>query len=156
MKAKIVLDESRYGRGLRGAWRWGFYEKNWRKSKKKKCDNDENEGSLVTVTDSTEPILYAVTKKQYKSWSKREIIVSKRSRLRLLRDQVNRIIHFLYEDNHCWFKKVKGYLYLRVFGYYIIISKYGLRIVKPKKNIKLFRLLYEYYIHCRYFRVSIK
>ena len=90
MKAKIILDESRYGRGLRNAWRWSFHEKDWRK--KKSDDIDEDEGSLITVTDEEEPILYAVTKKQYKSWSKREIFADKRPRLELWREQVKRWI----------------------------------------------------------------
>jgi hypothetical protein len=152
MKPKVILDESKYGSGLRGAWRWSFHEKNWRKSKK---DTEKDESSLITVTEDKEPILIAVTKKQYKLFSKKEIFAVKRPKLDLWRDQISRIIYFLKKYRHFWIIRLKSHVYIYLFGYYIIVSKYGLRIIKPKKNVGLFRSLYEYYIHHRYRNIGI-
>jgi len=116
---------------------------------------DEDDTSLITVTDNTEPVLVAVTRKQYKSWSKREIIAVKRSKIGLWKDQISRIICFLKRYRHFWIIRLKTYLYVYLFGYYIIVSKYGLRIIEPRKDIGLFRCLHEYYIHHRYRNVGI-
>ncbi|MHA2280089.1 MAG: hypothetical protein ACXAC5_04335 [Promethearchaeota archaeon] len=109
---------------------------------------DEDESSLITVTDNEEPILYAVTKKQYKSWSKREIFAVRRPRLELWREQIKRAAKR-------WVGKVKRYigrhlillgrryLYVFYFNHCMIISKYGMRIIKPRRNVWLLRSLYE-------------
>jgi len=157
MKPKIVLDESKFGVGLPGVWRWSFHEKNWRKERAAKPndrDLDEDDSSLVTVTNNKEPILIAVTKKQYKSWSKRDIHATKRPRLKLwprlfvraISDWAGSIRNYI--SSHFMLLS-KRYLYIIYLNHCVIVSKYGLRIIKPKRNIGLFGSLYEYYINYR-------
>lgn len=141
-KAKVVLDESKYGSGLKGEWRWSFVSNSFSKSK---ANNDEDEGSLITVTDNREPVLVAVTKKQYKSWSKQDIFVVKRPFLNLLLARFKRLKNFLLNYKHFSFVKLNKYIYCRFLCYWIIISIYGIRMIKPKSQSGLVKSLYEYY-----------
>ena len=70
VKAKIILDESKYANGLNDEWRWYF------------CFSDASL-DFITVTDSKDPVLIAVTKNQFKAWDNQLIIAIKRSLLSL-------------------------------------------------------------------------
>lgn len=140
MKSKVILDESKFGDRLYGPWRWSFHEKIRHKEKKavsNETDLDDGNSSLITVTDNKEPILIAVTKSQYKSWSKQDIIVRKRPELELWRELLKKVINKRinsiksYINSHFIFLS-RRYLYIFCFNHCIILSKYGLRIVKPK------------------------
>lgn len=65
---KIVLDKSKYGKGLgilwKMGWGWVFWEE--------KADK-EDKSPLLTVCGSLFPKLVAVTDKQYKEWKKKKI-----------------------------------------------------------------------------------
>ena len=128
---------------MKGEWRWSFTSPH--RGKSKRSSNEEDEGSLITVTDSRDPVLVAVTKKQYKSWSKQEVTVVKRPALQLLKAQSIRVRNFLANYKHFWMSNVGGYLYIRVFCYCIIISLYGIRLIKPRRQAGLSRSLHEYY-----------
>jgi hypothetical protein len=91
--AKIVLDESQYGKGLHGAWRWSFFA-----TKNRSKDKDEDDGgSFITVTSNKEPILTAVTKSQYKSWNKQGMIAIKRPIRSLWPDIIKRYIKKIFK-----------------------------------------------------------
>lgn len=76
--AKVIFDESAYGKIMKDEWRWSF------------CLAKDM--SHITVTDSKEPILVAVTKSQYKGWSNQKILAKKRSFLQLWWAKLRRLL----------------------------------------------------------------
>ena len=79
IKAKVILDETKYSLGLHKTWRWSFYA-------------TEKEGSFITVGANKEPILTAVDKDQFKAWTNQDIIAIKRSMISFLFSAIKRFV----------------------------------------------------------------
>ena len=135
--AEVVLDESKYGYGLLGEWKWAFFGER------------DDEGSLITVTESNEPVLTAVTTKQYKAWSKQKIVAIKRPWYVILDNQIKKVVKFL-GRNHCSISRIKSYIYVRFFNHYLIISRYGIRLVTPSDGGFVKAMQTYYLVSMRY------
>lgn len=148
IKAQIILDESKYGKGLFGVWRWAFESPHYQK---KSIDADKEDGSLITVTDNEKPILIAVTKKQFKSWNKQKIFAVRRPLLEYYMIRINNIYKNIKSilKRHIIKSSTGYYGYFYYFNFTLIISKYGLKIITSRYNQSIWNIIYEYYWHSK-------
>lgn len=143
-QAKVVLDESQFGRGLimyyrckhlPVLWKWSFY-------------NVDRNGDLqhITVGDKEDPILIAVTKEQYKNWSRGKVFAKKRKWYWWL--SLKRKIFLKASKNFTYIKSSNGrYLYVNSLENKItlIFSRYGVKIITPSFNQSVWSVIYDHW-----------